>query len=86
MRLPVVIALLAGLATPAWGQAASVSSRPDATTVVIYRFRPVDTSSILERSMDEPHYAALSGVAMIMGTRASSSKLEVFANKVCSPR
>ncbi len=69
MRLALAIALSTALVTPAWSQAGSVSSRPDATTVVIYRFRPVDTSSILERTMEEPHYAALSGVAMIVESR-----------------
>lgn len=69
MRLPLIIALLSGLATPAWSQASSVSPGPDATTVVIYRFHPLETSEVLERGMEEPYFRARSGLAMIIESR-----------------
>ena len=68
MRLPLALALLAGLAAPAWAQAVSVSARPERTTVVIYRFRPVETAYLVE-SLEDPDYAAREGLAMIVETR-----------------
>jgi hypothetical protein len=69
MRLPLAIALIAGLATPAWAQVESVSARPDRTTLVIYRFHPIDTSSALERLRDGDRYSPSGGLAMIVETR-----------------
>ena len=69
MRLPLVLALVTGLATPAWAQVESVSARPDRTTLVIYRFHPIDTSRALEGLRERDRYARRDGLAMIVETR-----------------
>lgn len=69
MRLPLAIALIVGLATPAWSQTESVSARPDRTTLVIYRFHPIDTSSALENLRDDDGYRSRDGLAMIVESR-----------------
>ncbi len=69
MRLPLAMALIAGLATPAWSQVEGVSARPDRTTLVIYRFHPIDTSRSLENLRDGDEYAGRDGLAMIVETR-----------------
>lgn len=69
MRLPLAIALIMGLATPAWSQAVSVSARPDRTTLVIYRFHPISTSQSLEALRERDSFGADRGLAMIVETR-----------------
>lgn len=69
VRLPIAIALIAGLATPAWSQTESVSAHPDHTALVIYRFHPIDTSSTLERGLEDASYGSQRGLAMIVETR-----------------
>ena len=69
MRLPLAMALIAGLATPALAQVESLSRRPDRTTLVIYRFHPIDTSRSLEQLRERDRYGARDGLAMIVETR-----------------
>lgn len=69
MRLPLAVALVMGLATPAWSQVESVSARPDRTTLVIYRFHPIDTSRSLENLRERDGYGSSDGLAMIVETR-----------------
>ncbi|RZJ43963.1 MAG: hypothetical protein EON86_04275, partial [Brevundimonas sp.] len=69
MRVPLVLALITGLATPAWAQVASVSARPDRTTLVIYRFHPINTSRSLKALREGDRYARRDGLAMIVETR-----------------
>lgn len=69
MRLSFAMALIAGLATPAWGQVESVSARPDRTQLVIYRFHPINTSRSLETLREGGAYAGRDGLAMIVETR-----------------
>lgn len=69
MRLPLALALIAGLTTPAWAQVESVSARPDRTTLVIYRFHPIDTSNSLERLRERDSYSSRDGLAMIVENR-----------------
>lgn len=70
MRRLLAIVLLAGLATPVWAQTESVSARPDRTTLVIYRFHPIDTSRALEDLREREQWgASRDGLAMIVETR-----------------
>ena len=69
MRLPLAIALIAGLAAPAWGQTATVSPRADQTALVLYRFRPLDTSRALEDMRNGDGRLRDQGLAMIVETR-----------------
>lgn len=69
MRLPLAMALIVGLAMPAWGQVETISARPDRTTLVIYRFHPIDTSRSLESLRNGDRYAGRDGLAMIVETR-----------------
>jgi hypothetical protein len=71
MRLPLAIALIAGLSTPVLGQTVAVSPRPERTALVIYRFTPVETSYQLERlrELNEDGYGGHRGLAMIIETR-----------------
>lgn len=69
MRLPLALALLTGLAAPAWGQAVSVSPRPERTTVVIYRFQPLQTADVLAEGMEDAYWRADGGIGMIIETR-----------------
>ncbi|QDH74102.1 DUF4139 domain-containing protein [Brevundimonas sp. M20] len=69
MRLALAVALIAGLATPAWGQTQSLSARPDGTTLVIYRFNPIDTSSTLDELRSATRHVSTDGLAMIVESR-----------------
>ncbi|WP_453977563.1 DUF4139 domain-containing protein [Brevundimonas sp. Marseille-Q4549] len=53
----------------AWAQAESVSARPDAAAVVIYRDRPVDTVALMERSRSGGGGLDREGLALIVETR-----------------
>ena len=53
----------------AWAQAESVSERPDAAAVVIYRDRPVDTVALMERSRNGGGGLDREGLALIVETR-----------------
>lgn len=66
MRRLIALAVAAGLATPAWGQEAFVSARPDRVAVAVYRDEPVDTTDLLAA---DPTYWANQGLALIVETR-----------------
>ena len=80
MRRLLAIVLLAGLATPVWAQTESVSARPDRTTLVIYRFHPIDTSRALEDLREREQWgASRDGLAMIVETRTVEVPAGAFA-------
>ncbi|HEY1073343.1 DUF4139 domain-containing protein [Brevundimonas sp.] len=53
----------------AWAQTESVSARPDAATVVIYRDQPVDTVALMEQSRQPWNRLDREGLALIVETR-----------------
>lgn len=68
-RLLAITTALTVLAPSVWAQTESVSARPDAATVVIYRDRPVDTVALMEQSRQPWSRLDREGLALIVETR-----------------
>lgn len=68
-RLLAITTALTLLAPSAQAQSESVSARPDAATVVIYRDRPVDTAQLMARSRRPGSGLDREGLALIVETR-----------------
>ena len=68
-RLLAITTALTVLAPSVWAQTESVSARPDAATVVIYRDQPVDTVALMEQSRQPWSRLDREGLALIVETR-----------------
>jgi len=68
-RLLAITTALSLVAPPVWAQTESVSARPDAATVVIYRDQPVDTVQLMEQSRQPWNRLDHEGLALIVETR-----------------
>lgn len=69
MRRALLIALLAGVASPALAQVETVSAGPERAAVVIYRDQPVDTAQLMARSNQPWERLDREGLALIVETR-----------------
>lgn len=69
MRRALLIALLAGVASPALAQVETVSAGPERAAVVIYRDQPIDTAQLMARSNQPWERLDREGLALIVETR-----------------